>query len=154
MKRIFLLALGACALAGNLKADTLGFPSHSETVWQQVGRSLDTMAQVDVARESRLQRAEARQNAIDHAEAKAEAQTYAQEVADARQAADQKRQADFRALCQAQGAGQQPAECDSNGTIERFLKINGYPQPSLVQIEAVRSYMQSHGLQHVWQIAQ
>ena len=41
MKKLFLLALGACALTQNLKA---------ETVLQQMGRAQDTLAQVEVAR--------------------------------------------------------------------------------------------------------
>jgi hypothetical protein len=170
MKRFFLLALGACALAGNVKAQT-------ETVWQQVGRALDTQAQVDVVREQRMQRQEARQNAIDFAEARALAEQQAQERALAaliKKAADDKA---FVEACRAQSARREavgypngpkfnPALTegdpipsianlyDDEAAIRLYLHDSGYSDLSDGEIAKVRAYMHAHGIRHVSQLGQ
>src|SRR6201998_1392682 len=133
MKRIFLLALGTGVLILNAQAQ--------ETVWQQMGRAMDTSAQVDVAREARQQQQGATANAIAQgelavdvareariereetrqvAQAKAEAEMAAKEARDAKlKARDEALKPWFEALAT---QGVSPADREMRGLYQDWLK--------------------------------
>ena len=169
MKRIFFLVLSAYALVGNIEAE--------ETVWQQMGRAMDTEAQIDAIREERLQREEARQNAIDRAEALAAEQAAARARAEAAEAARIKAYKEFIEACKTQNHNNEQRYKDFrasiNGgklfdgdqipladvyddeiTIRIYLHDSGYTDLSDAAIAKVRTYMHEHGIKHVSQLAQ
>jgi hypothetical protein len=145
MNKIFLVTLGACALAGNLKA---------ETVFQQVGRSLDTLSQAAMRKEMRE---EAYDDAI-RAEAAREAKSdHEKQIQAAYRAQDLRNQA--RAEAFQQDAKANPAFyhtdalplsnlLDDEATIRVYLHDLGY-QVSAAQISQIRAYMQAQGINHV-----
>ena len=173
MKRIFLFALGACALGGNLQA---------ETVLQQMGNAQEIQAQVAVAAEARQER----QEAIENAQRAVEAQALAKEKADAELKALEPW---FKALF---AQGYRPHDRELAAQYDKWLKHNavanhlfdvdsvrvteGDPVPftggyddaatirvylhdsgyslSDAQIQQVSTYMHTKGIKHVSELGQ
>jgi hypothetical protein len=150
MKRILLLALGACALAGNVKAQ--------ETVWQQIGRSLDNLGNAAMYEEARKEAKEWAEHQAALAQARSDEQKKIQELYRAQNRINEARDKAF-----AEDAAANPGfyhtdalplskDCDDIATIKLYLHDSGY---SLSDEEAlkVRSYLLAHRLKHVSQFA-
>jgi hypothetical protein len=149
MKRFFLLASLACAIAGNLKA---------ETIWQQIGRGLDNLGNAAMHEEARKEAQEWAENQAALAQAKAEHEKWIQKMYRDQDLRNQARDVAF-----AEDAKSNPFyhtdalplwnQYDSIVTIKVYLHDSGN-DVSDTEASKVRSYMLAHGIKHVSQLAQ
>jgi hypothetical protein len=149
MKRIFLLASLACALAGNVKA--------GETVWQQIGRGLDNLGYAAMHEEARKEAQEQAEYQAALAQAKAEHEKWVQKMYRQQDLRNQARDAAFVEDAQNNPFYHTDAlplwnTCDDLATIKTYLHDSGYTDISDAQIAKVRAYMKANGLQHVSQL--
>jgi hypothetical protein len=148
MKKIFLLALSACAL-GLLNAQ-------AETVWQQIGRGLDNLGTAAMDEEARKEAREWAEAQAALAQAKAEHEKQIQKMYRDQDLRNQARDAAF-----AQDAKANPFyhtdplplwnTFDDLATIKTYLHDSGY-SVSDEQVANVCAYMHKNGIRHVSQI--
>jgi len=149
MKRIFLLALGACALAGNVKA---------ETVLQQIGRGLDNLGNAAMHEEARKEAQEQAEYQAALAQAKAEHEKWVQKMYRQQDLRNQARDAAFAEDAKSNpfyhsDALPLPNTYDNVATIKVYLHDSGQDL-SDTEASNVRSYMLAHGIRHVSQLGQ
>jgi hypothetical protein len=150
MKRIFLLASLACALAGNVKA--------GETVWQQIGRGLDNLGNAAMHEEARKEAQEQAEYQAALAQAKAEHEKWVQKMYRQQDLRNQARDAAFVEDAKSNPFYHTDAlplwnQYDSIVTIKVYLHDSGN-DVSDTEASKVRSYMLAHGIKHVSQLAQ
>jgi hypothetical protein len=156
MKRFFLLALGACALAGN---------THAETVMQQMGAAMEKQANAMELSAAVAARQEAREEARAAYEAALARRKAAQEQAAIVEAAykaqdlhNQLRYLEFRAsinggrLPDGDQIPQVANFYDDAITIRAYLHDSGYTDISDAEVTKIHDYMKANHIRHVSQL--